>query len=117
MGQRTGGVSVDRLQEDSRGEHRHNSFLPGRREFGEASNGYALYGYEAMSLVLAAIRASGAHGNDRQVVTAHLLATRDRDSVLGRYSLQPDGETTLARYALDRVIDGRQVFVRAVTAP
>jgi branched-chain amino acid transport system substrate-binding protein len=85
-----------------------------RRTFGEAANGYALYGYEAMSLVLGAYRAAGRHGNDRQAVTARLLSTRDRDSVLGRYSIRPDGETTLARYALDRVVDGRQVFVRAV---
>jgi len=87
-----------------------------RRAFGEAANGYALYGYEAMSLMLGAIRAAGARGNDRSVVTAHLLATRDRASVLGRYSIEPDGETTLARYGLDRVVDGRQVFVRAVDA-
>jgi branched-chain amino acid transport system substrate-binding protein len=92
-------------------------FAAYRREFGEAANGYALYGYEAMSLVLAAIRAAGARGNDRQAVAAHLLSTHDRDSVLGRYSIIPDGETTLARYALDRVVDGRQVFVRTVTAP
>src|SRR5262249_31122232 len=87
-----------------------------RRTFGEAANGYALYGYEAMSVVLAAIRAAGAHGNDRAAVTARLRATRARDSVLGRCSIRPDGETTLVRYALERVADGRQQFVRVVGA-
>ena len=46
-----------------------------------------LYGYEAMSGVLAAIRRAGAHGNDRPDVIRRLLATHDRDSVLGRYSV------------------------------
>ena len=38
--------------------------------------------------------------------------TRDRDSVLGRYSVQPNGETTLTRYGVDRVQGGRAVFDR-----
>jgi hypothetical protein len=33
--------------------------------------------------------------------------------VLGSYSMQPDGETTLARYGVDRVSGGRAVFYRA----
>ena len=33
------------------------------------------------------------------------FAIRDRDSVLGRYSIEPDGETTLSRYGVDRVRD------------
>jgi branched-chain amino acid transport system substrate-binding protein len=87
-----------------------------RRTFGEEPTGYALYGYEAMSLVLSAIRAAGAHGNDRQAVTAQLLATRNRDSVIGRYSISSDGETTLTRLALDRVVDGRPSFTRVIDA-
>jgi branched-chain amino acid transport system substrate-binding protein len=88
-----------------------------RREFGSEGSGYALYGYEAMSLVLNAIRRAGSHGNDRQAVIAKLLGTRDRDSVLGRYSVQPNGDTTLSRYAVDRVVGGRAVFYREIPAP
>ena len=85
-----------------------------RRDFGEEGTPYALYGYEAMSLVLSAIRASGVHGNDRQTVIEHLFATRNRDSVLGRYSIEPDGEPTFTRYGVDRVVDGSPVFYKAV---
>ena len=43
------------------------------------------------------------------------FATKNRDSVLGRYSVKPDGETTLSRYGADRVEDGRPVFYRELT--
>ncbi len=85
-----------------------------RRVFGAGADAHALYGYEAMSVVLSAIRSAGSRGNDRRSVIMHLLATHDRESVLGRYSFQPDGETTLSRYAVDRVSGGRAVFYRAL---
>jgi branched-chain amino acid transport system substrate-binding protein len=87
-----------------------------RRQFGEAAEPYALYGYEAMSAVLAAIRAAGAHGDDRQAVIDRLLAMRDRRSVLGLYSMRPSGEATLSTYAIDRIAHGRPVFWRAYGA-
>ncbi len=85
-----------------------------RRDFVGEAGPYALYGYEAMSVVLDAIRDGGARGNDRQVVTERVFATRNRNSVLGRYSIEPDGETTLSRYGVDRVLGGRPVFYRAI---
>jgi branched-chain amino acid transport system substrate-binding protein len=84
-----------------------------RRQFGGAAGAYALYGYEAMSVVLEAIRGAGARGNDRRVVTERFFATRNRDSVIGRYSVAADGETTLSRFAVDRVLGGHAVFLRA----
>ena len=65
-----------------------------------------------MSVVLAAIRSAGSGGNNRQAVIERFFQTRDRDSVLGRYSVQPNGETTLTRYGMDRVQGGRAVFDR-----
>jgi len=88
-----------------------------RRAFGGEPGPYALYGYEAMSVVLEAIRSAGAHGNDRQAVIDRLFATRSRDSVIGRYSIEPDGETTLSRYGVDRIQGGRPVFYRAIDVP
>jgi hypothetical protein len=67
-----------------------------------------------MSVVLEAIRSAGARGNDRQVVTDRFFATRNRASVIGRYSIKADGETTLSRYAVDRVLGGHAVFLRAI---
>jgi branched-chain amino acid transport system substrate-binding protein len=84
------------------------------RQFGGAAGAYVLYGYETMSVVLEAIRSAGVRGNDRQVVTDRFFATRNRDSVLGRYSITADGETTLSRYAVDRVLGGHAAFLRAI---
>ncbi len=84
-----------------------------RKTFGRQAGPEALYGYEAMNLVLDAIRAAGSHGDDRDTITERVLHTRDRDSVIGSYSIEASGETTLRRYAVDSVVDGRPVFLRA----
>lgn len=75
---------------------------------------YALYGYEAMSLLLDAI----ARGDGTRAGTVKaLFATRDRDSVLGRYSIDPFGDTTLTQYGGYRVSrGGRLVFDRVLDA-
>jgi branched-chain amino acid transport system substrate-binding protein len=84
-----------------------------RRAFGEAATPYALYGYEAMNIVLQAIRAAGAHGNDRQAVVGQFFRIRNRHSVLGTYSIQPSGDSTLSQYGAFRVNAGQLVFWRA----
>ncbi len=84
-----------------------------RARFHRTAGPYALYGYEAMSAVLLAIHRAGRHGNDRETVIHKFFAIRGRDSVLGRYSVRPDGDTTFSRYAVDRVHEGRLVFYRA----
>ncbi|HEY4429107.1 MAG TPA: branched-chain amino acid ABC transporter substrate-binding protein [Solirubrobacteraceae bacterium] len=88
-----------------------------RRDFGAEGGPYALYGYEAMSVVLDAIRGAGVHGNDRQVVINRFFATRNRNSVIGRYSMSPDGESSFSTYGVERVSGGRPVFYRAVSVP
>jgi hypothetical protein len=75
-------------------------FVPQRAPF-------AFYGYEAMALALDAIREVG---HDRVAVTAAARATRDRDSVLGRYSLDEDGLTTTEAYGRMAVVSGRLVW-------
>jgi branched-chain amino acid transport system substrate-binding protein len=85
--------------------------------FGGAAGAYALYGYEAMKVVLDAIRSAGPRGNDRRTVVERILGLKNRESVLGRYSIEADGETTLSPYAVDRVLHGRPVFDRAVQVP
>jgi branched-chain amino acid transport system substrate-binding protein len=85
-----------------------------RRHFGSEPGPSALYGYEAMSVVLDAIRRAASHGNDRQAVIDGFFAVRNRNSVLGRYSIDAGGETTLSRYGVDRVVASRPVFYRAI---
>ena len=85
-----------------------------RRRFGADAGPSALYGYEAMSGVLDAIRRAGSHGNDRPDVINAFFATVDRDSVIGRYAVRSNGETTLSVYGVDRVTQGNPVFWRAI---
>jgi branched-chain amino acid transport system substrate-binding protein len=65
------------------------------------------YGYEAMALVLDAI-ATG--GGDRAATARAARATRDRDSVLGRYSVDAEGHTTSTAYGRLAVVDGALVW-------
>lgn len=85
-----------------------------RRHFGSEPGPSALYGYEAMSVVLDAIRRAASRGNDRQAVIDSFFAIRDRNSVLGRYSIDAGGETTSSRYGVDRIVGSRPVFYRAI---
>jgi branched-chain amino acid transport system substrate-binding protein len=87
-----------------------------RRHFGGEAGAAALYGYEAMRVVLMAIADAGSHGNDRQALINRLFAVRDRASVLGRYSIQANGETTLSRYGIDRIVGGQLAFYRAMNS-
>jgi len=78
----------------------------------------AIFGYEAMSLMLDAIaRATG--GGHRQAVrsrvVAALFATHDRASVLGTYSIDRAGDTTLRSYGVWRIVAGRLSFWKAIT--
>lgn len=82
------------------------------KQFGGTPSAYVLYGYESMALVLGAIRRAGSHADDRARVVQALLSAHVRNSVLGRYEVEPDGETTLNRFAVDRVVAGQPVFYK-----
>jgi branched-chain amino acid transport system substrate-binding protein len=77
---------------------------------------YAIYGYEAMQLGLDTIARLGFNGNSRPAILKALLATRDRHSVIGTYSFDRSGDTTLRSYGLYEVKGrrGTLVFVRNV---
>jgi branched-chain amino acid transport system substrate-binding protein len=75
---------------------------------------YAVYGYEAMRLALDAIDSAGA---DRAAVISWLFSVRDRDSVLGRYSIDRYGDTTLRSYGIYGVRSGFLRWAGAVQAP
>jgi branched-chain amino acid transport system substrate-binding protein len=67
---------------------------------------FAMYGYEAMSLIL------DCAGPDRVATVRAARATRDRESALGRYSVAPDGLTTTTAYARVAVVAGELVWDR-----
>ncbi len=79
-------------------------------EYGQAPDAYAIYGYEAMNLVLDSIAAAGNEGNDREAVTAELLGTKDRKGAIGTYSIDAQGDTSITDYGVYRIEDGKLVF-------
>jgi branched-chain amino acid transport system substrate-binding protein len=85
------------------------------QKYGEANpDPYAIYGYEAMRLALDAIQRSGT-GNKEDIVKA-LFDTKDRESVLGTYSIDENGDTTLTDYGVYSVDKGELKFDETIKA-
>jgi branched-chain amino acid transport system substrate-binding protein len=74
----------------------------------------AIFGYEAMSAVLAVLREAGSQANNRSTVVKDFLAIRNRQSVLGTYSISSTGDTSLAPFVFSRVRQGNLVPVAQV---
>ena len=68
------------------------------RERGAVVPVEALYGYEAMRVILDAIADGGGEGADRASVVHAALAPRARLSVIGRYRVLPGGEVSSTRF-------------------
>jgi branched-chain amino acid transport system substrate-binding protein len=76
---------------------------------------YAIYGYEVMKLGLDTITKLGDKGNDKSAVLQALFATKNRSSVLGTYSFDKNGDTTLTDYGLYTVgSDGNPTFSKTI---
>jgi branched-chain amino acid transport system substrate-binding protein len=89
-----------------------------KKEYGVAQpDPYAIYGYETMSLALDTLKAVGDKANDREAVRNQLLTnTKGRDSVLGTYDIDKNGDTTLTDYGLYDIKAGKLTFVKAIKA-
>ena len=77
----------------------------------------ALFGYEAMSLMLNAISRATEDGTieaARSSVVKALFSTRDRHSVLGTYSINGHGDTSLNRYGVYQVVGGSLRFLKVM---
>ena len=77
---------------------------------------YAIYGYEVMKLGLDTIASLGANGDNKADVLKALFATKDRESVIGTYGFDANGDTTLKSYGLysaDK--SGNLVFKQTLT--
>ena len=72
-----------------------------RQKFNSEPEAYAAYGYESAKVVLDAIQRAGR--KDRGAIRDALFATRDYEGVLGRWSFDQNGDTTLTE------MTGRQV--------
>ena len=108
-------VTVATLNPDSYPPDGQEFFKAYTQKYGEDQpDPYAIYGYEAMSLALDAIDRSKT-GDKADIIKA-LFSTKDRNSVLGAYSIDENGDTTLTDYGLYAVKDGNLVFDKTVKA-
>jgi len=87
-----------------------------KQKYGKDPEPYAIYGYEAMKVALLAIQNAGDKGNDRQAVIDAFFKIKDRESVLGKYSIDKNGDTTLSDYGADVVKNGKLVFSKVLKA-
>ena len=90
-------------------------FTQFEEKYGEKNpDPYAIYGFEAMSLVLDAIERAGS--TDKADVLSALFDTKDRQSVLGQYSIDENGDTTLTDYGVYTIEGGELTFDTTVQA-
>ena len=108
-------LTVATLSPKSYGEAGKKFFADYEKEYGEKNpNPYSIYGYEAMSLALDAIERS--QTGKREDIVKALFATENRDSPLGTYSIDDNGDTTLTDYGVYQIRNGEQVFLKSVKA-
>ena len=80
-----------------------------RSRFSHAPMPQAIFGYEAMSAVLAVLREAGSQANNRSTVVHDFLGLTNRQSVLGTYSMDSRGDTNIAPFVFSRLERGKLV--------
>ena len=83
-------------------------------QYGKLSTMDAVYGYEAMNVTLKAIEdvcASGGDPGDRASITRAVFAIKDFDGILGTWSFDKNGDTSLTDTSFYQVKNGVYVLV------
>jgi branched-chain amino acid transport system substrate-binding protein len=76
---------------------------------------YAIYGFEAARAALDAMNRAGV--KDRAAIRDAVFATQNFEGVLGTWSLDPNGDTSLTTMSGQQVIGGKFQFVKALSVP
>ncbi len=76
---------------------------------------YGIYGFETMALALDVLKRAGADAGDRTKVTQLLHSTKDRLSVLGTYSIDKNGDTSITDYGLYVIKGGALTYAKKLT--
>jgi len=78
---------------------------------------YTAYAYEAANVMLDAIERASKDGEvTRETVLKEILATEDYNGVLGTWSFDEDGDTTLTELSIQRVENGEFEYQRTIDA-
>lgn len=110
-------VTVATLSPDEYPEEGQKFFSQFESKYGEPNpDPYAIYGYEAMKLVLDTCKELGSDCTDRQKMIDALFNTKGRESVLGTYDIDENGDTTLTDYGVYTIEGGELKFGETVKA-
>jgi branched-chain amino acid transport system substrate-binding protein len=108
-------VTVATLSPDEYPPEGQEFFTQFAEKYGEENpDPYAIYGYEAMRLALDAIERSGT--GEKADIFSSLFYTTDRESVLGTYSIDENGDTTLTDYGVYSIEGGELQFDQTIQA-
>jgi branched-chain amino acid transport system substrate-binding protein len=108
-------VTVATLSPDEYPPEGQKFFEDFEKTYGEKNpDPYAIYGYEAMRLVMDALERAGS--SDKQAVIDALFQTKGRQSVLGTYDIDKNGDTTLTDYGVYTIEGGELGFDSTIKA-
>lgn len=85
-----------------------------KQQFGAEPEAYAAYGYEAAKVVIQAL--NQVCKNDRTAILDAVMGTKDFTGVLGTWSFDANGDTTLSTLSGNVVKDGKWTFEQTLQA-
>lgn len=83
-----------------------------RKKFGREPEAYAIYSYEATKVTLAGL--AKANRKDRVAVREAIMQTKDYSGLLGSWSFDANGDTTLTSMSGYQIKNGKFVFSKAL---
>jgi branched-chain amino acid transport system substrate-binding protein len=87
-----------------------------KKAYGQTPNGEAIFGYEAMTAVIADLAKLGTRANIRKDVVTGFLHSKFSDSVLGSYSIDSSGNTSLDAFVWNKLARGQLVPFKQAAA-
>jgi branched-chain amino acid transport system substrate-binding protein len=76
-----------------------------KKKYNVPPESFAIYGYEAANVVLAAIKKVGK--KDREAILQEVLGTKDFEGVLGKWSFEPSGDISLQQSTISKIEGGK----------
>jgi branched-chain amino acid transport system substrate-binding protein len=104
------------LAKDLSSSARQKFLTPFQATYGRVPSPEAIFGYEAMSAVLAVLRGAGSQANNRSRIVHDFFAINNRSSVLGTYSINSQGDTNISPFVFSRFARGTLVPYKFVPA-
>lgn len=85
-----------------------------KKKFNSEPEAYAAYGYEAAKVVINGI--GKVCKSDREAIRAAVMGTKDYEGILGKWSFDANGDTTLTAMSGNAVKNGKWEFVTVLDA-